>query len=197
MTDQMWAAKPKGSETHWKFGALKKAVKDIRGNINGLGSIRETLVGVTGAGGELFDTQMRLKSLGVASTLESSSAAARDSELASLMREQLGLAARNNAILSAQMPIYTQFMPKYHSGGVIPGAGEQPIMAMGGEGVFTRDQMAAIGGGSPTVVIEIAPGAGVDPAMIDARINGQLVKTVRRTRTGNAGAQKYNTAGLR
>jgi len=95
------------------------------------------------------------------------------------------------------MPIYTQFMPKYHTGGVIPGAGEQPIMAMGGEGVFTRDQMAAIGGGSPTVVIEIAPGAGVDPAMIDARINGQLVKTVRRTRTGNAGAQKYNTAGLR
>ena len=58
-------------------------------------------------------------------------------------------------------------------------------MAKGGEGVFTADQMAAMGGGgSPTVVIEIAPGAGVDPAMIDARINGVLVNTVRKVRTG-------------
>lgn len=197
LSDQVAAATPRGSKTHWKLSALKKAMKDARGGINELGGYRETLVGVTGQGGELFDTQMRLKNLGVASTVESASAAARDSELADLMREQLLLANRNNAILAAQTPIYQQFMPKYHTGGVIPGRSEQPVMAMGGEGIFTRDQMAAMGGGSPTVVIEIAPGAGVDPAMIDARINGQLVKTVRRTRTGNAGAQKYNTAGLR
>ena len=29
-----------------------------------------------------------------------------------------GLANRNNAILSAQLPIYQQFMPKFHDGGV-------------------------------------------------------------------------------
>ena len=62
--------------------------------------------------------------------------------------------------------------------------------------MFTRDQMAAMGGGSPTVVIEIAEGAGVDPAMIDARINGQLVNAVRKTRTGGpAAGRKYVTNG--
>jgi hypothetical protein len=38
-------------------------------------------------------------------------------------------------------------MAKFHKGGIIPGTGEQPIMAMGGEGVFTREQMAAMGQG--------------------------------------------------
>ncbi len=152
---------------------------------------------MTGKGGDIFSTQLQLKELGVATTVEGAAKESRDSELLGLMREQLGLANRNNAILSAQTPIFQQFLPKYHTGGIIPPGGETPIMAKGGEGVFTPRQMEAMGGGSPTVVIEIAEGAGVDPAMIDARINGQLVKTVRRTRTGNAGAQKYNTAGLR
>lgn len=192
--DQIWAATPKNSTSHWKLGSLKTAAKQIRSNIGTLTEGRITLTGLTGRGGEMFDTQMRLKELGVTSTVESASAAARDSELASLMREQLSLANRNNAILSAQMPIYTQFMPKYHTGGVIPGAGEQPIMAMGGEGVFTRDQMAAMGGSAPVITLVIEEGAGIDASKIRAEVNGELTRLVTKQRTGNYGP-KYTTAG--
>lgn len=34
----------------------------------------------------------------------------------------------------------------FHEGGIVGGSGDQPIMAKGGEGVFTRDQMKAMGG---------------------------------------------------
>lgn len=192
--DQIYAARPKTSTTHWKLPSLKKAAKDTRDKINELTGNRISLTGLTGRGGEIFDTQMRLKGLGVASTVESAAAASRDSELASLMREQLSLANRNNAILSAQMPIYTQFMPKYHTGGVIPGAGEQPIMAMGGEGVFTRDQMAAMGGSAPVITLVIEEGAGIDASKIRAEVNGELTRLVTKQRTGNYGP-KYTTAG--
>ncbi len=186
-----------GTKAGWKLPAYRKGLTGAKDALADLTGRKEGLIGVTGKGGDIFSTQLQLKELGVATTVEGAAKESRDSELLGLMREQLGLANRNNAILSAQTPIFQQFLPKYHTGGIIPPGGETPIMAKGGEGVFTPRQMEAMGGGSPTVVIEIAPGAGVDPAMIDARINGQLVKTVRRTRTGNAGAQKYNTAGLR
>jgi TP901 family phage tail tape measure protein len=200
-------APPAGSwVAKWKIPAYKKALKKAKETIGStyggdgdtlLGNLAE-LVGVTGNSGAMLDTRERLAQLRGTTSVEAQAAADKDSEIASLLREQLGLANRNNAILSAQAPIFQQFMPKYHTGGVIPGRTEQPVMAMGGEGIFTRDQMAAMGGGGqPTVVIEIAPGAGVDPAMIDARINGQLVKSVRKVRTGNTGAPKYRTAGLR
>lgn len=34
----------------------------------------------------------------------------------------------------------------FHSGGIVPGNGEKPILAKGGEGVFTKGQMQAMGG---------------------------------------------------
>ena len=187
----------KNSPLNWKHNAFKSALTGAKDALSGLTQKRTDLTGITGKGGDLFATSLKLKELGVTTTVEGASKDARDSEIADLLRQQLSESQKNLAISQSQMPIFQQFMPKYHTGGVIPGITEQPIMAKGGEGVFTPDQMAAMGGGSPTVVIEIAPGAGVDPDMIDARINGQLVKTVRRVRGGNAGASKYNTAGLR
>lgn len=195
MTDAMWAAKPKGSKTHWKFAALKKAVKDIRGNINALGDNRETLVGTTGLGGEMFDTQMRLKNLGVASTVESSSAAARDSELVSLMREQLGLANRNNAILSAQLPIYQQFMPKFHDGGIYNapvGQTEGPALLRDGELVLTPEQQAA---GGNTINLWVN-GVKADPSQVRMEVERNTASFARKARTGNHGP-KFSTAGLR
>lgn len=185
-----------GTKAGWKLPAYRKGLTGAKAALVDLTGRKEGLIGVTGKGGDIFSTQLQLKELGVATTVEGAAKESRDSELLGLMREQLGLANRNNAILAAQTPIYEQFLPKYHTGGIIPPGGEQPIMAKGGEGVFTRDQMAAMGGGSPTVVIEIAEGAGVDPAMIDARINGQLVNAVRKTRTGGpAAGRKYVTNG--
>ena len=37
-------------------------------------------------------------------------------------------------------------LPKFHKGGAIPGRGEMPIMALGGEGMLNRSAMARIGG---------------------------------------------------
>ena len=37
-------------------------------------------------------------------------------------------------------------IPSMHTGGIVPGSGDVPILAEGGEGVFTREQMAALGG---------------------------------------------------
>jgi hypothetical protein len=38
------------------------------------------------------------------------------------------------------------FVPKYHTGGMVPNFGEQPAMLLGGEGVLNRDAVKAIGG---------------------------------------------------
>lgn len=43
-------------------------------------------------------------------------------------------------------------LPYFHTGGIVGGSGDQMIMARGGEGVFTRDQMAALGGGGQIVI---------------------------------------------
>jgi hypothetical protein len=47
-----------------------------------------------------------------------------------------------------------------HHGGIVPGSGDQMILAKGGEGVFTRDQMAALGqgGGGGRMVLELRSG---------------------------------------
>lgn len=57
-------------------------------------------------------------------------------------------------------------IPKMHTGGIVPGVGDVPILAQAGEGVFTRQQMAALApvgaGGSPepTVIhINVAGGS--------------------------------------
>jgi len=195
LDDQMAKAAPAGSLTHWKYGALKSAKKAARRKIGELTESFKGLVGLTGKGGEMGETQFALKELGVASTVESASAAARDSELADLMREQLGLANRNNAILAAQTPVYEQFMPKYHTGGVIPGSGEKPIMAKGGEGVFTADQMAALGNGEIQVTVVVEDGA-VDPNKIRTEAVRAVNGMAMRVRTGGpAAGRKYVTNG--
>jgi len=47
-----------------------------------------------------------------------------------------------------------------HHGGIVPGSGDQMILAKGGEGVFTREQMAALGqgGGGGRMVLELRSG---------------------------------------
>jgi hypothetical protein len=47
-----------------------------------------------------------------------------------------------NTISAPRLPTLSAF----HTGGIVPGSGDVPILAKGGEGVFTREQMAALGG---------------------------------------------------
>jgi hypothetical protein len=159
------------------FGKGISAANKSLGQVNA--DIRD-LTGLTGRGGALGDTAFKLKELG----FQSSGSATGDSEIASLLREQLTTSQRNLAIAQAQAPIFEQFMPKFHQGGVVQGplGAERPIMAQAGEGVFTRDQMRAMGGaGNITVVIE--DGA-IDSNRIRVEVDGVLqdkISTVRRS----------------
>jgi TP901 family phage tail tape measure protein len=176
----------------WKKPGLNKAISN--GNKTS-SDIRQQLVGLVGSlgfkgsklpnfgslmTGSIGDTNFRLRELGFTPPSD----AGADSELASLLREQLTISQRNLAIAQAQAPVFQQFMPKFHQGGVVQGplGAERPIMAQAGEGVFTRDQMRAMGGaGNITVVIE--DGA-IDSNRIRVEVDGVLqdkISTVRRT----------------
>lgn len=176
---------PKWKDEGFKkgIGNAEKTVKSLMGSLRGL-------VGITGMSkarqgkfddifsGELGATNLTLKNLGV-----KGSEVGADSELASLLREQLTISQRNLAIAQAQAPIFSQFMPKFHQGGIVQGpvGAERPIMAQAGEGVFTRDQMRAMGAGNITVVIE--DGA-IDSNRIRVEVDGVLqdkISTVRRS----------------
>lgn len=58
----------------------------------------------------------------------------------------------NKNILSPMNGVTSKFgvkipqLPKFHKGGMIPGRDELPIMALGGEGMLTRDAVRRIGG---------------------------------------------------
>ena len=184
--------KEKKDAPNWKKPGLNKAISngnktsnDIRGQLIGLvGSLGFKGGKIPNFGslmtGSIGDTNFRLKELGFTPPSDVDT----DSELASLLREQLTVSQRNLAIAQAQAPIFQQFMPKFHQGGIVQGprGAERPIMAQAGEGVFTRDQMRAMGGnGNITVVIE--DGA-IDSNRIRVEVDGVLqdkISTVRRT----------------
>jgi hypothetical protein len=48
-------------------------------------------------------------------------------------------------------------LPRFHSGGIVPGPRgvERPVMALGGEGFFTEDQMAAMGAGGNVINMDV------------------------------------------
>ena len=171
------------AQTKAKSDMMKRAYgKGISAANKSLGQVNSdirSLTGLTGRGGALGDTNFELQSLGF-----QQGTASGDSEIASLLREQLTISQRNLAIAQAQAPVFQQFMPKFHQGGVVQGplGAERPIMAQAGEGVFTRDQMRAMGGaGNITVVIE--DGA-IDSNRIRVEVDGVLqdkISTVRRT----------------
>ena len=142
----------------------------------------DALVGFTGESGLIGDTNWEILNLDKMVPGSPNSPADGDSEIADLLRQQLQETQRALAISQAQMPIFQQFMPRFHQGGIVQGpmGAERPVMAQAGEGVFTRDQMRAMGSQNITVVIE---DAAIDSNRIRVEVDGVIqdkVSTVRR-----------------
>lgn len=114
-----------------------------------------SLPAVGDLGGRIFEVQMAIREAG-------ETASATDTgtdERAELLRELLRQSQLGKLIAERQYPILKgipQLVGSYAGGGVIPGPTGQAQVAEvhGGEGVFTREQMAAMGGpGTVEVVI--------------------------------------------
>ena len=162
-----------------KKDKLKKNLRITESARSRLKARKVELEGLTGRGGLIGDTAFRLQELGVGVTV---SPGPSDSELANLLRDQLAATQRALAVSQAQIPIFQQFMPRFHQGGIVQGpmGAERPVMAQAGEGIFTRDQMRAMGSQNITVVIE---DAAIDSNRIRVEVDGIIqdkVSTVRR-----------------
>ena len=162
-----------------KKRGIKKNLRASRSALSALTGRKQELQGLTGSGGLIGDTVFRLKELGFGVPAAPSPS---DSEVAELLRDQLAATQRALAVSQAQIPIFQQFMPKFHQGGIVQGpmGAERPVMAQAGEGIFTRDQMRAMGSQNITVVIE---DAAIDSNRIRVEVDGVIqekVSTVRR-----------------
>ena len=162
-----------------KKRGIKKNLGASRSALSALTGRKQELQGLTGSGGLIGDTVFRLKELGFGVPAAPSPS---DSEVAELLRDQLAATQRALAVSQAQIPIFQQFMPRFHQGGIVQGpmGAERPVMAQAGEGIFTRDQMRAMGSQNITVVIE---DAAIDSNRIRVEVDGVIqekVSTVRR-----------------
>ena len=79
-------------------------------------------------------------------------------------------------------------IPRMHTGGIVPGAGDVPIVARAGEGVFTRTQMAAMAPVS-------AMGAGGTVVQLVADGESRYVEWLRHTIRVNGGGDVQTALG--
>ena len=119
-------------------------------------------------GGSILTAQLNLARLKVPPTTTTDAMSDIASERDELLKEIGRLTLQRSAveklheITLRDFPEFdrlgTPFGGKFHSGGIVPGpvGAEATTVLQGGEGVFTRDQMAAMG--SPSVTINVAPG---------------------------------------
>lgn len=81
-------------------------------------------------------------------------------------------------------------IPKMHQGGIVPGRGDVPILAEGGEGVFTPEQMKAIG-----TTTTSAPSAMVEISIDGNNLDRELLKWLRRAVRVEAGGNVQRALG--
>src|SRR6185503_13950075 len=74
-------------------------------------------------------------------------------------------------------------LPTFHTGGIVGGSGDQAIMARGGEGVFTREQMAALGRGAGGGVLTLRS----DGSALSDAVVAMVAEAVRRAGPGAIG----------
>lgn len=149
-----------------KRSALTTARGDILSSletVQGLGApsgVLKTLPAIGVLGGRIFDTQLALQGLRTPATVTDTDTGTgetseRDSLLAQLLRE----ANLRTAVSEAQFKVFKE-MPQFATGGIVQGptGAATPAVVHAGEGVFTRDQMAAMGGTGTVVNVNVAPG---------------------------------------
>lgn len=158
-------------------GDLLSSLDEVQGAGSPTG-ILKTLPAVGVLGGRIFDVQMALRTLGSEQAVTDDSA--RTGALEQLLRES----NLRFAVSQAQYKVF-QDAPKFHTGGIVPGVTGQevPAVVKAGEGVFTREQMAAMGAGGQVVVI-VQDGA-VDKSKIRV-IAGEEAQRVTRTQARNS-----------
>ena len=178
-------------------------IEDAQGQISDtLSPELENLQGVTGEGGLISDTRWELLNLanlvpwtpappdspedpaepGDPGTTPPDSPSESQSAIAEILRQQLFETQKALAIANAQMPIFKQFLPTFHTGGVVQGpfGAERPVMAQAGEGIFTREQMAAMSP-TPNVTVIIEDGA-IDKSKIRVEVDGVLADKISSAR---------------
>jgi TP901 family phage tail tape measure protein len=116
-------------------GDLLSYLSDVQGEFAPMEHMG-SLPAIGTLGGEIFDAQLRLKELGAEEDVDRPDPFTVQDLMEFAEAIQLGA-------------FKTQPYPAFHTGGIVPGQGEQPINALGGEGVFTREQMAAMGQPGP------------------------------------------------
>lgn len=143
-------------------GTLADDLVTVQG-LGGPHTIIKSLPVVGTLGGSILDAQLELRDLTrnpprVTAEDTGDSTDARDSQRADALAELLQQANQRNAVLAAQFDVFKNTPPfagSFGTGGVIDGRKGQARTAIvhGGEGVFTPDQMQAMGGGGDVRVI--------------------------------------------
>lgn len=138
-------------------------------------------------GGDILQTQLDIGDLqGQLGELrnDGTGTSASDNELAELLREQLTQAQQARAVTQAQFAVFEDYFsraPVFHGGGIYRNpAGEGMAVLKDREGVFTPEQMAAMG--RPIVYVIVEEGAGVDPNRIRAEVDGYMSDAISRAR---------------
>lgn len=185
MYEQSIATALKDPKQKWKVPGYRRglnAARTVLGSGDGdglLGNLR-SLVGLTGEGGEILQTRLKLEELGATTSVEGAAVSERDSEIIALLREQLQLSQRENMVLDAQLPVFRQFMPKFHSGGDVPGHGDVMALLEGRETVYTADQNSRIHG-----ALSAAPNVNVDVYVNGVKADDSQVEMVVRQELGS------------
>jgi hypothetical protein len=159
-------------------GNLLSSLSEVQGIGSPMGVLRKVpAVGVLG--GRIFDTQTALRDLAAPVTVTDSDSGG--SESADLLAGLLRDANLRTAVSQAQYKVF-QNAPQFATGGIVPGVTGQAVPAVvhAGEGVFTRDQMAAIGGATDVQVF-------VYDERIAVKVNGVDQRTRQMARGASRG----------
>ena len=182
------ALKDKRSSMNSVRGDLLSSLTEVQG-VGSSMSLMKRLPAVGVLGGRIFDTQIALRDLAAppsSVTDSETSTGTDDSERSSLLAQLLREANLRTSVSEAQFKVFKN-MPQFATGGIVPGVtgAAVPAVVHAGEGVFTKDQMAAIGGA--TVNVNVAPGMEWLKQFIDVRVEQTSRRTGRNAARGLPG----------